>query len=510
MSFSNKFILFGTLLLVSILCGIAVAQSPSKILKNAEKALGEKRKVSAVNSVSKRGLVVRTVDGASGEFSVQSEKPQLYHAKFALRGFETEFGFNGKSAWFRDSREGLRTLTGSESESLQFEAEFRAWRWFDYKKRKDKIYFEGNTNLNGKPALIVALVSPNGLRIRLYFDSTNYLLLREEIPFGKEIQAFDYSDYRPINGVKEAFQIKTSLGGEDVILRIDQIEHNANVDASRFNFPNISNQPLPDIPNLLEQLRANEDRVEALLEDYSYTEKTLKRELDNDGKLRVTSNEINQISFYHGYRLERLISKDGRRLSDEEQKNEDKKVEKRVEEIDKELAKQAERNLKQGATGTPNAESRRISIAELLRASKLINPRREVFQDRNVIVFDFEPNPDFDYSNAKSLLKFFGKTTGAMWIDEEDKQVARIEAELAESFNVGGGLLAKLRKGASFMLEKKRFNDEIWLLSIADINLSVRVLLLKNISVNQRTEAYDYRRFQTEVKDATINNPPIN
>jgi hypothetical protein len=32
------------------------------------------------------------------------------------------------------------------------------------------------------------------------------------------------------------------------------------------------------------------------------------------------------------------------------------------------------------------------------------------------------------------MLKFFGKTAGAMWIDEKDKQVARLEASLAGQF----------------------------------------------------------------------------
>ncbi|MEQ1924261.1 MAG: hypothetical protein ABL952_17305, partial [Pyrinomonadaceae bacterium] len=80
----------------------------------------------------------------------------------------------------------------------------------------------------------------------------------------------------------------------------------------------------------------------------------------------------------------------------------------------------------------------------------------------------------------------------------------RLEAVLFENYNVGGGVLAKLRKGATFMLEKDRVGDEIWLPSQTDINLSVRVLLVKGIDVNQVIKSYDYRKFETEVKDATV------
>ena len=122
-----------------------------------------------------------------------------------------------------------------------------------------------------------------------------------------------------------------------------------------------------------------------------------------------------------------------------------------------------------------------------------------------MIVFDFEPNPSFDFKNAKSMLKFFGKVAGAMWIDEKDKQVARLEAFLFDSYKIGGGMVAKLKKGASFTLEQERVNDEIWLPSTADINMLVRVFLVKGIDLNAVIRSYDYRKFTTEVKDAKVN-----
>ena len=96
---------------------------------------------------------------------------------------------------------------------------------------------------------------------------------------------------------------------------------------------------------------------------------------------------------------------------------------------------------------------------------------------------------------------------GVMWIDEKDKQIARLEAHLADSFNIGGGVLAKLKKGASFTLEQERLSNEIWLPSRAEIDLSVRVFLVKGIDVNQEIRSYDYRKFATEVKDAKVGEP---
>lgn len=480
-----------------------IAQSPSKILKKATKALGKKKSIKAVNSWQKKGLIIRRKDGASGEILMQAAKPNLYNATFDIRGFESEVGFNGKSGWVRDSREGLKTFTGDESDDFKAEVFYRNWGWIDYKKQKAKIRSEGQADLDGKQANVVVLTSAKGVPIKMFFDAMTNLLLREEIPMGDEIRIYDYKDYRSVNGVKEAFLVDTTIDGEKYAIKFDQIVHNKNIPRDEFNFPRISNQPLPDIPKLLKELQANQDEIERILEDYSYKQKVIKRNLKKDGTLVVKESETIQLTFYKGYRIERLIAKNGKPLSPNQQKNADKKAQKRVREIEKLLAKK-ERKMARNSDGTPSNEGNRISIAEVLRASKLANPRRERLKGRDVVVFDFEPNPNFDFKNAKSSLKFFGKTIGVMWIDEQDKQVARIEAVLANSFKIGGGLLAKLRKGASFTLEQERVNNEIWLPTLADINLSIRILLFGGVKVNQEIKSFDYKKFRTEVLEAKV------
>ncbi len=476
------------------------AQSPKKILKNATKALGKKKAVRAVNSWQKKGLIIRKKDGASGEILMQAAKPNLYNATFDIRGFEFEVGFNGKSGWIRNSREGLKTFTGKESTDFKAEVLYRNWRWVDYKKQKAKLRAEGQFTLNGKQTNVVSLITAKGVPIKMYFDANSNLLLREEIQSGKEFKIYSYSDYRPVNGVQEAFLVETMIDGEKYAIKFDQIVHNKKIPESEFNFPRISNQPLPDIPKLLKELKVNQEKLERILEDYSYKQKVISRKLTKDGRLRETESETVQLTFYKGYRIERLIAKNGKPLTPKQQKDADKKAQKRVKEIEKKLAKEQRRKAKQNSDETPNSEGKRISIAELLKASKLVNPRRERLKGRDVVVFDFEPNPNFDFKNAKSFLKFFGKTVGVMWIDENDMQVARIEAVLADSYKIGGGVLAKLRKGASFTMEQERVNDEIWLPTLADVNLSVRVLLFGGVKVNQEVKSFDYKKFKTDVK----------
>jgi hypothetical protein len=480
------------------------AQSPTKILKQANKKSGGEKALQNVKSWRKVGKITRLKDGASGTFEAQSAQPNFYNERFDLAGFETETGFNGKSGWTRDSREGLRTLTGDASRDFQTETAYRNARWLNYKKEKSKITAAGKSNVNGKDANVLILTNKKGVSIKMYFDATDDLLIREEIPAGDMTKTFDYSDYRTINGIKEPFSINLKSGEDVYEIKLEQINHNGRIAAENFNFPKISGEPLPDIPTLLKELQANEDKIDEILENYSFTQKSIKRELGKDGVLRETESETFQLSFYKGNRIRRLVEKNDKPLSDNDQADEDKNVQKRVAEIEKEIAKKAAKAVSQNSDGTPDGEGQRISTAEVLRASSLVNPRRERFRGRDVVVFDFEPNPNFDFKNAKSFLKFFGKTAGVIWIDAQDKQVARIEASLFDNFKIGGGFLANLKKGASFALEQERVNDEIWLPTVADINLSVKVLLVKGINVNQIIKSYNYRKFKTEVKDSKV------
>jgi len=487
---------FSIVLLFTLVSVVSLfAQSPTKILKQAEKAHGGIKALRAVHSVLKIGRITRVGDGASGQYRDKSSQPNLLNTTYDVGGEEQEISYNGSSGWVRDPRGNLFTLTASPSLDLQAKAVFQNNLWLNYRADKSKVAFGGTANIEGKPANIVTMTTAKGVKIKLFFDAASGLLLREEIPNGDVLETTDFGDYRDVSGTMQAFLNRVTLDDQTFEIRFDEIKINPAIVRSEFDFPAPSGAPMPDTRALLDEVQANEDKVENLLDTYSYIQKIITREVDKNGAIQDKDSETYQLSFYKGYRIRRLVEKNGRPLSADDQTDEDKKAAKQVAEIEKKIEKKEK---------DPSEEDRKISIAEMLRASRLLNPRRERFRGRNVIVFDFEPNPDFDYKNAKSMLKFFGKIAGVMWIDEKDKQVARIDAHLADSFNIGGGVLAKLRKGSSFTLDQERINDEIWLPSAADINISLRVLMVKGIDLNQVVRSYDYRKFTTEVKNAEV------
>jgi hypothetical protein len=257
--------------------------------------------------------------------------------------------------------------------------------------------------------------------------------------------------------------------------------------------------------------------VDRLLEKYTYTQNVTSRELDNNGLLREKETETFELTFYKGNRIRRRVAKNGKPLSPGEEADETKRIEKRINNIEKkeaekekkdaEKARKAQKEPEAAEDGPDEAEyeGKRISIADVLRASKLVNPRRERFRNRDVIVFDFEPLPG--YKPKKDYEKFFGKMAGAIWVDAADKQVARVEARLVDSYKIGGGLLASLKEGGSFVIEQDRINNEIWLPTRADINLGVKVLLVKGLNFNQVVTYGNYKRFNVDAEKEKLKDP---
>ena len=145
-------------------------------------------------------------------------------------------------------------------------------------------------------------------------------------------------------------------------------------------------------------------------------------------------------------------------------------------------------------------------ISQFLKVCEFVSPRREFFNGRESVVFDFRPRAGFKPGNRSETL--ISKLIGVAWIDPIDKQVIRLEARLAEGFKMGGGLVLSLRPGAGLVMEQTRMAEGVWLPRFAQVNLSAKVFLFRGIDVNKTIEWSDYRHFRSDVGDYKLDAPP--
>ena len=212
--------------------------------------------------------------------------------------------------------------------------------------------------------------------------------------------------------------------------------------------------------------------------------------------------------------IQKLISENGVPLSGDRAVKEDKRVEeeflKAERDKEKDAQKAAEQRAereRQRAAKNQQDEDEDLEISQFFRHSEFVSPRRERFQDRETIVFDFRAKPGFKPSNRIESL--ISKLVGVVWIDPLDKQVIRLEARLAEGFKMAGGLLVSLRPGAALVWEQTRMKEGIWMPRFAQINLSVKVLLFGGGDVNQTVEWSDYKHFSADVDSYKLGAPKI-
>src|SRR5438093_7401039 len=196
-----------------------------------------------------------------------------------------------------------------------------------------------------------------------------------------------------------------------------------------------------------------------------------------------------------GDEITKKVKKDCKLLGDAEQKKENDKTQKRIEEHQKRAAKKEAKEEKAKEEGK-DKEGDEPGIEVFLRACQFVNPRRERFRGQDVLVFDFEPNPEF--KPHKLVERLAQKLAGVVWVDEKAHDVARLEAYFTGDMKLAGGLLANLQKGTSFVYEQGFVNNEVWLPTYMEAHIGVRFLLVKGIKASIVTRYSDYKKFNIE------------
>jgi len=242
-----------------------------------------------------------------------------------------------------------------------------------------------------------------------------------------------------------------------------------------------SDKPLPDIPTLMHEVEAHQKASEALQKDYLYHSFATERTLDGHGSVKKTETEDADIFYVAGARIHRLTRKNGKELSPDDQKKEGQR-------IDKEIAKAKEKQ------GKPVDERDVVTVSRFLELGSFSNARRVVLDGRDTIAADFAGDP-----KAKTRTRFEGAIrdmAGTIWVDEQDRALRKLQGHFINTFKVGGGLLADVKKDSSFEAESTKVNGEVWLPSSAAGQGSIRVMLLLNFNGSLKVAYSDYRKFK--------------
>jgi hypothetical protein len=480
----------------------AHAQDAQKLVDQYIKAAGGSKSLSKAQTITLEGTF-NTADGKSGTYTLSTKFPNRYYSELVAGDASRIEAYNGKSAWHRTANGEISTLVGAAGSELEAAGLYYNSHLVDAKKRKLGVGFAGFFPVRGRDTMEIEVTSPSGAKRHVFFDAQTHLIAKEEATVDGIEEQILYADYRPVNGVQLPHKIELHRGKDTYDIVITRAVVNGAIGERVFDFPKKSQVQLPDLKALFDEIDQNQKAIDKLKENYAGTRSEEESEYDKTGK--ITKRELRESTFFYlnGHEVSTLVKKDGKPLGEEEQRKEAERVKKTIENLQKQETKKEAKEEKAKEEGKEKKDDD-VGIETFLRACQFVNPRRERFRGQDVLVFDFEPNPEFKPRKLEE--KVVHQLAGVIWIDEKARDVARLEAYFVGDFRFGGGLIANLQKGTSFVFEQAYINNEVWLPTYEEAHIGARVLLVKSIQVNEVTRYSDYRKFNVE-SIATIGKP---
>lgn len=483
--------------------------SAEKIVGNYLKAIGGKKKASSIRDTVSE-WTIQLEGQPMGVAKIRSKAPASQRFELTFGNGQIVTAANPRSAWVRDLDGRVRTLTDAEASAAKLRAALDAAHLVDYKKANVLARVLPLENSPAGPVYVVQFSWRSGGLLKYLFSPATKLLVGIRDEARKTVTWFD--DYRAQGLVLEPHTLRISPSGTgELIYKLQRVTYNSGIASSLFDPP--AGAEALDLAALLREVSLNQDEVEKRFTEYSFMRKETNREIDGKGALKKESVKVFEVfPLPNRVPIVKLISENGVPLSPQRAAEEDKRVQgeflKAERDREKDAAKAAERRAereRQKAAKKQKDEDEDVEISLFFRHCEFISPRRERFQERDTIVFDFRAKPGFKPTTRQENL--ISKLVGVVWIDPVDKQVIRMEARLADSFKIAGGLLVSLRPGAALVWEQTRLKEGIWVPRFAQINLSVKVLLFGGGDLNQTVEWSNYKHFSADVDSYKLGQP---
>ena len=147
------------------------------------------------------------------------------------------------------------------------------------------------------------------------------------------------------------------------------------------------------------------------------------------------------------------------------------------------------------------AEQARQKDADQCAAIFKMIPDAFVFQQTgqsgDAVRLSFTPNPHFQPPSREG--KVLQHMTGEMWVSASQKRLISIDGRLTSEVKFGAGLLGHLEKGGQFMVKRAEVAPNDWEVTELTVDMQGKVLLFKNISVQQKELHSNFERMPDDI-----------
>jgi hypothetical protein len=224
------------------------------------------------------------------------------------------------------------------------------------------------------------------------------------------------------------------------------------------------------------------------LRTYSYVQRDEEQHLDSNGKVKSTTIETTEVAPLDGVPYERVVQRDDKPLPAHEQSKVQTKFQKELAE-DRSLSPEQKKKRRAEYERKHNRDL--AFLKEVPNAFNFKIVGEENVNGRPAYVIQATPRPGYQPKDRYS--KMFPKVRGKMWVDKQDAQMAKVEAEVMD--NISFGLfMARIGKGGRIHFEQTRINEKVWLPKFLSAKMTTRMFLVKNNAVNETVTYKGYKK----------------
>jgi hypothetical protein len=101
-----------------------------------------------------------------------------------------------------------------------------------------------------------------------------------------------------------------------------------------------------------------------------------------------------------------------------------------------------------------------------------------------------KPNPSFNPPDREA--EVYAGMAGEIWIDQKQERMVKLDVHLIADVNFGWGILGKLYKGGSILVEQKDVGNDHWEQFHFKLNLQGKALLFKSLNFDTVEDESDY------------------
>lgn len=230
---------------------------------------------------------------------------------------------------------------------------------------------------------------------------------------------------------------------------------------------------LHPVPPAVSQTAATAQTTQQLIKDAAYNE-LQDREGDNFWQYRV-EQQLGSRSFIK-YQVEtqhgpifRILEKDGRPLTGQEERNEEKRLTMLLNSPSA-LARNREDHLQD--------EERLHRLIKFMPEAFVYEPDGPPSGDQ--LTLKFRPNPDFKPSTYES--RVFHGLAGTIVVNVRLKRFVAMHGVVVNRIDFGYGLLGYVDKGGQFDIHRQQVNATHWKTDLVNVHVSGRIIFFKSVS----------------------------